>query len=410
MPWDYRRYGSALDPVHKSHLNDITGDWGCPTRFRYAMDARAAAGGPVYDLGKPVRGDSACGTAAHETVARVLTHPDTRDRVLAGPGAVPRNHVALALTEELEREAGGRKIEWYDDDADELIADRVSMVHGLLENLHRHVAEVVLVEPAFLVRLGAHWLSGHIDLLYRPRRNPAALAIADWKTGASRPQPIELDHGWEAGIYSLAVHSGVFLDRAQLLRILGTDGTTTVSCGMHAVTHPSQYIAERECAERVLASAAASVEIKGGSHAVHAQLRTFNRFPTEIYHVHLGDYVPYKRAGKKAIKRPEDLAWYGHRQPTTVKFEAGSLRGPAWLPVRITEHDIPRVEYRVRNVVGMIRMGRFIDQIGDRCAKCPYAGDCLTGGYALRGEARKDAERAMQGTDTSSADDLTVDD
>jgi len=408
MAWNYRQYGSAIDPVHKSHLNDITGDWGCPTRFRYAMDARAAAGGAVYNLDKPVRGDAACGTAAHETIARVLTHPETRDRVLAGPGVVSRDHVARTLNEELKREAGGRRIEWYDDDAGEVITDRVSMVCGLLDDLHRHVAEVVLVEPAFLVKLGAHWLSGHIDLVYRPRRNPAGLALADWKTGASRPLPIELDHGWEAGVYSLAVHSGVFLDRAQLEVIPGGEaGVTTVACGTHTVTHPSRYMAERECAERVLAAAATAAELKGASPGV--PLQSLYRFPGEIYHVHLGDYVPYKRGGKKAIKRPEDLAWYRLAQPATVKFEAGALRGPAWLPVRITEHDIPRVEYRVRNVVGMIRMGRFIDQIGDRCAKCPYAGDCLTGGYALRGDARKDAERALQGTDTSSADDLVID-
>lgn len=409
MAWDYRRFGSATDPVHKSHLNDITGDYGCPTRFRYAMDARA--NGAATRERDVVRGDAACGTAAHETIARVLTHEPTRTRVLAGSGAVTRDHIARAFAEELEREVGGRRVEWYDDDRDEVIDERVAMVLGLLDDVHHYVAEVVLVEPAFIMQLGTHWLSGHIDLLYRPRRNPAALAIVDWKTGARRPQPIQLDHGWEAGVYSAAVRAGSFLDRAQLHAVQTPDSSPphqwVVACGMHSVAHASRYIAERECAERVLAGAAAAVEIKGASHAV--PLQRFDAFPSEIYHAHLADYVPYKRAGKKEIKRPEDLAYYKRRDAGVVKFAAGDRRGPAWLPVRITEHDIPRVAYRLRNIIGMIRMGRFIDQIGDRCVKCPYASDCLTGGYALHGDARRDVERVISDIDASIADELVID-
>src|SRR5262245_1856129 len=407
MAWDFRRYGSASDPIHKSHLNDITGDYGCPTRFRYQMDARAEA--EALDLERPVRGDAACGTAAHETIARALTSDTARPRILAGE-APHRDTVRRAFFQGFERECGGRRVEWYDKDGDTMIDDRVDMIVGLLGNLHRYVAEVVLVEPAFVVKLGAYWMSGHVDLVYRPRRNPDAIAIADWKTGATRPAQVELDHSWEAGIYSVAVHDGWFLDRAQLEACSRVDGVPgwEVRCGSYAAGHPSRYIAERECAELVLSAFARAVD-DSQSCTFEVPLQRLERFPAEIYHVHLADYVPYKRAGKKEVKRPEDLAFYGRTAPGPVKFEAGALRGPAWLSVRLGQHDIPRVEYRVRNVVGMIRMGRFIDQIGDRCTRCPYAGDCLNGGYAVRGDERKALERALTPDDASSADELAID-
>lgn len=434
--WNYRRYGGATDPIHKSHLNDITGDYGCPTRFRYQMDARAAAGGMAYDVSRPVRGDAACGTAAHETIARVLSSDVTRPRVLAGPGAVPSDQIARAFDEELARETSGRRVEWYDRDPFTVRADCVTMICGLLDGLHKYVAEVVLVEPAFIVRLGSYWLSGHIDLVYRPRADPTALAMADWKTGVRRPIPVVIDHSWEAGVYSVACRDGWFL-RREYLRArddLATRGTWTVTCGPHAVTHPSKYIAERECAERVLSSTAVAWEARPrdamalvdhiaatvghvarvvDDTAVAGEVVTldgFGQFPSEIYHVHLQDYLPYKRAGKKEVHRPEDLAWYRRDTAGSVRFKVGDMRGPAWLPVRMTATDVPRVAYRVKNVVGMIRMGRFIDQIGERCNRCPYAGDCLNGGYAVAGDDRRDIERTLSAADVTDAGELAIED
>jgi hypothetical protein len=110
----------------------------------------------------------------------------------------------------------------------------------------------------------------------------------------------------------------------------------------------------------------------------------------------LADFVPYKKAGAKEVKRPEDLKHFGYVQPTKHKYTAGELRGPAWLPVKLSEYDMPRLESRLRNVVGSIRMGRFIDQVGERCKRCSFKGDCLTGGYAPTGDARKSLERTLR--------------
>lgn len=402
MPWDYRRYGSATDPIHKSHLNDLTGDWGCPTRFRFARDEQARQG-PGYDLTRPVRGDAACGTAAHETIARALNNPPVRDRILQGPGALTVGEIRRVFVHELDREIGPRAVEWRDDSRDAMVADRVAMIAGLFDELHEHVGKVLLVEPAFVARVGSYWLQGHIDLVYRPRDNPTGIGIADWKTGATRPDPVELDHGWEAGVYSSALHTGWFLPREALDLTFDDDrGVWVASHGMYSVPHPSKYIAERVCAERVMTHVASVTELDKAVASV-PELCRFDRWPDEIRHVHLADYVPYKRAGKKQIERAEDLAFYNRPHPCKVDYVAGDQRGPAWFRVRLTEHDVPRVEHRLRNIVGMVRMGRFIDQIGDRCKRCPYAKDCLNTGYGARGDEARDIERALKGVDVDSA-------
>jgi hypothetical protein len=122
---------------------------------------------------------------------------------------------------------------------------------------------------------------------------------------------------------------------------------------------------------------------------------TYGEYPAEVWHVHAADFVPYKKAGKKAVKRREDLAWYGYESPQTPHvYAAGEHRGPGWLPVQVTEYDLPRLAHRLRAVIGSIRMGRFIDQVGERCARCPYSRDCLTSGYSPR--ANSDDARAIE--------------
>lgn len=411
LTWNHRTYGSANDPVHKSHLNAITGDFGCPKKFWYDMTARAAAvsGGELEEQ-ESISGKAAAGTAAHETIARALGNLDMRKHLLGG-GRIARDRVHAVFGEEYEREVGGRKVNWYGkDDGNELevLHERVTMVAGVLNDLHTYVAEVLLIEPGFVAKLEDFWLCGHVDLVYRSKRS-SAIAIADWKTGQQKPAQIELDHGWEAGVYSTAVNQGYFFPREQI-RITSTPTSTVATCGPHKVVHPSKYIAERNVLEAALIDFAnrCDGELTQGSSIVETdpyEVRTFGKFPSEVYHVHAADYVPYKKAGKKAIKRPEDIAWLGYAGPVgDHKYTAGDLRGPAWLPVKLAEYDLPRLAARLRNVVGSIRMGRFIDNVGEKCTRCSFASDCLTAGYAPRGDARKDLERALRGVDDDAAE------
>jgi hypothetical protein len=391
MRWNYRRYGTALDPVHKSHLTSLMGDYGCPRQFRYEMDARAS--GVERDAQtRSVSGMAAAGTAAHETIARALSNPLTRSRVLAGK-AIDTYDVNKVFRHELAREIGARDVAWYDDDAEETIRDRVAMITNLLARMHEYVADITLIEPGFIVPLGAYWLSGHVDLIYRPRSNPEAYALADWKTGASKPSDLELDHGWEAGVYSTAVHAGLFLPREALEVRMIEGGSWRATCESDGrvfgqATHPSRYIAERNALEAGLIDMALG-------HS-HSRALAFEAFPAEIYHVHLADYVPYKKAGAKVAKRPEDLKFYGLESSAKVKYAAGQLRGPAWLPVRRTAHDIPRLESRLRSILGMVRMGCFIDQVGEKCRRCAFAGECLTSGYEVRGDEAKQLEAMVR--------------
>lgn len=416
MPWHYRQYGAPLSPIHKSHLNAITGDYGCPAQFRYTMDERADRGESL-DERDTVSGKAAAGTAAHETIARALGKPALVEQLLAGKGGVTREQVAVVFEQEFTREVGQRTVQWYDDKStsergSDLLAERVDMIVGLLADLHKYVAKVELVEAGFVAPLGDYWLSGHIDLVYRPRQAPETIALADWKTGASKPVAIELDHGWEAGVYSTALARGFFLPRERIAVSSEPDGRTTATLGKHSVTHWSRYIAEREALERALVDIAVATAARAPlDDSGDAPPLCFAEFPSRIYHVHLADYVPYKKAGAKAVKRPEDLAHYGYDKPVARhKYVAGDRRGPAWLPVALASYDLPRLETRLRNVVGMIRMGRFIDQVGERCTRCAYAKSCLTSGYAPRGDERKTLERSLRVVPDVDVEQLSIDD
>lgn len=400
MAWDYRKYGTAADPIHKSHLNKLTGDWGCPKSFQYEMDARDAVrrGEAADDEMASVSGAAAAGTAAHETIARALQNPRVVDRLLSGSFGFSLSDVTRVYREEFDREVGGREIAWYNDKPDELTRSRCEMITGLLNRLHTHVAAVELVEAGFVTRLGPYWLCGHVDLVYRPRSNPGAIALADWKTGKMKPGEIELDHGWEAGVYSTAIHQGLFIPR-DAITVDVTAGKPTAECRGCVATHASRYIAERNAMELALGEVAAGVE---RAHTLIG-LRGFNAFPNEIRHVHLADYVPYRKAGKKEAKRPEDLEFYSLMAPAQVQYVAGDLRGPAWLPVRVTAYDVPRLESRLRNVVGMVRLGKFIDQVGEKCRRCPYRDDCLNSGYQVRGDEAKALDATLR--DLGSYDD-----
>jgi len=374
MAWNYRRFGTIDFPIHKSHLNTITGTHGCPKRFQYEMDATHADG--KRDAGDRgiISASLACGSAAHETLARALSNDEVRAAVLAGAGAVTRSRVKATFWDELETELGGRQIEWNGATDD----DYIDMIHGALDVLHKHVAEVVLLEAGFTLELDGLYFAGHTDLLYRPKSAPHTLALADWKTGKTKPDPIELNHGWESGIYSAGMRFGTFLSREHVSFERTPDGQWVGTCMGRSVTRSTHWQAERDALEQALEQLA-----RGETHPGTVR---FDEFPSEIHHIHLRDYIPYKKAGKKAVKRAEDVKHYGLTQPGEVKFVAGEHRGPAWLPVSREETEVPRLKHRLRTVVGTVRMGRFLDLVGERCNRCPFKQQCLNDGYAPQGE------------------------
>jgi hypothetical protein len=410
MPWAHRQYGSLSDPIHKSHLNALVSDYGCPRAFKYTRDA--AADGLADSEASSVNGYTAAGTATHETLARALTSPAVVDRVLAGQG-ISLDAVKRVYWDEWEREIDGRQVRWRDKDRPEgLHDDRVAMAHGVLQNLHRHVASIELIEPGFIVQVGDYWLSGHIDMVFRPRANPRVLAICDWKTGATKPLEIELDHGWEAGVYSAAVHAGLFIPREAVKCSKDERGHTLAACGGSVAHHASKYVAQRTAVEAALidvgATQVAEMAEAAARRTAALDLRAFREFPAEIWHVHLADFVPYQKAGRKQIHRPEDLRFYEREAPGSVGFVSGQQRGPGWLPVQVTEQDVPRLESRLRNVVGMVRMGRFVDIVGEKCRRCPWQAPCLNTGYAPRGDERTQLELQLRSVPAEDAEELSL--
>lgn len=319
----HQTYGSVSDPIHKSHLLTIAGPYACPRRF--ALDRLH----PVTDVDVAhVHELPALGTATHELIAAYLS---TGQRPSADVRAVEldiKRWLAEGLT--------------VDPD---LLRERAQMVIGLFRQFERHVARVIACESGFIAPFGPYWLSGHVDLVYAPTTAPDTIALADWKTGANKPHPLELTHGWEGGTYSAALRHGYFMDRA------GRD----------------RHELEAALIDHAL---------------VHGVTPTFGAFPSAVHHVHLADYVPYARAGSKVVKRVEDLAFHGYATATKHSYRAGDQRGGAWIPVPLREGDLRRFEWRLRQVIGSVRLGRLFDMPGEGCTRCRHQVPCLNDGYA----------------------------
>ncbi len=313
-------YGGVHDPIHKSHLMQLSSKYSCPKRYYYQRTQPEAS--------PRSSGKAALGTATHAVLARALT---TRHSSL---------DIEAQLRAALELESA---IEWYDDDPAKLIAERAAMVRGVLADLDRWVLRVIACESAFIAPFDRYWLAGHIDLVYEPIEAPGTIALADWKTGAEKPSQIELDHGWEAGVYSAGLRHGLFIPEG--------------------ISHESTELA---LIERALS---APIE------------PTYGVFPSHIYQVHLGDYVPYARKGSRWVSRIEDLRRWGYDSPRDHAYIAGQPRGGAWMPIALHEGDLRRLSSRLRSTVGPVRMGAFPDRITEGCSRCPHRSPCLTSGY-----------------------------
>jgi len=309
----HRAYGAIGDPIHKSHLTRITGDFGCPKRFQYEHFKQSDhAERPSYA--------ATFGTATHEAITHELDDLGAARAFLA-------------------REVEGAP----SDDLDEY----AHMVVGAVQSLRARARRIVAYEPGFIARLGAYWLSGHVDVVYEPIEAPGTLAIADWKTGAQKPGAVELAHSWEAGLYSVALQRGLFIPRGDL---------------------------DRESLERVLIDAARVAD----DNEVEA---TYGEYPSAVHYVHLASYVPYARAGKRLVSRPEDMARFGYAEPTTHAYIKGDIRGEAWVQIALRPTDVRRLAARLRPVVGLVRFGLFYDRPGDPCTRCPFTVECLNDGY-----------------------------
>lgn len=390
--WRHQSYGSEEDPIRQSDLSDLAGDYGCAKRFEFRKRAEAEGIAAQFEraAGKTVKG-----TAVHETLKAYLSGAHGV-RVLAGE--VPRPEAVRAVYDrELQKAAttsDGRllPIEWYGDDPEKMAAECVTMVHGVLADMPARASKIVAVEAPFLAQIGKYWLKGTIDVAYRPRAAPETLGLLDWKTGEQRLSQIILDHGYQTGIYAHALHTGVLFPNDE---------------------------------NRAFAPAA---------------------FPSEIFIVHLRDYLPYTKRQSKTIDRPEEVEFFGYPKGTKIQvecpgaaaeedeeapsidelIEASSLgskahgkkkprkkaprrctdplvvrgrRGPGWYAARRHEEDVARLAVSIRNIVSTVRLGRFVEFIGEPCVRCPFKATCLTEGYGPDKEEAREIEQALKGVE-----------
>jgi hypothetical protein len=400
----HQKYGSIEDPVHKSHISSLIGQFACTESFRRDREREL-----IGEERQTCSGKTEMGTAAHACIARALRHPEVRAQLLDGFVPFSKLSMTNVLLEEYQKAIAGRDVIWYGKSSYQDSVDSLTqMLTGLFANLHKHVAGVELVEAGWIAPIGKHWTEGHVDLIYRPRSQPDALAYTDWKTGDTKPHQIELDHGFESGLYSNALQAGLFLPTEVLedWRALAKGdaaASAQVPLDMHDVIALSHVESERAAMHIALRGLARRSE---RGEPLAKGVVTFGRFPEVVRLTHLADYELYQRAGKKKIERPEELEHWGLSGPDEVKYVAGQQKGPAWYRVRRTADDVARLEKRLRTIVGWVRMGLFVDAVGEKCTRCSYRGPCLTSGYELRGDAAKDLDNALKGVDLTGLDGL----
>jgi hypothetical protein len=133
---------------------------------------------------------------------------------------------------------------------------------------------------------------------------------------------------------------------------------------------------------------------------------------------HLPDYVPYEKKGTKKVERSEDVVHWSRvlnrevRPGEKIAYEKGQMRGAAWLEVKRRESDVPRLLHLLRGVVGWVRMGKFVESVGEKCTRCSYKTACLTSGYELDTDAARALNSALRTIDfdTAAVENLNVDD
>jgi len=399
--WDWQKWGGANDLIHQSDLNGIVGKFACLEQFRRKKEERALEGKRTYEN---AGGKLASGNAVHAVLHRILRSEPAVQAMLDPEQTFARSTLQRAFDEEFDRERAGRAVDWYKVNGDKWRDECVSMLEGVIATMRERVGEVVLAESAFVYQIDGIWLTGAVDLIYRAP-NSTALSFCDWKTGAQKPNQIDLDHGWQSGIYAGALAEAFFVPFENVPRVDGRAHRDVVEDVCTAIAVAWQA---------VLDGGGAQLDVDGRTAqdtldalvAAHGA-RRFDEFPERIRYVHLRDFIPYARGGSKFVDRPEEVAWHGLEAPAKVKYEKGETRGPAWYHVVRSESDAPRLRHLLRAVVSWIRFGRFPPAPGEMCTRCKFREPCLLDGYKPVGE---DAKRLAQLTKQIDFDGFDFDD
>lgn len=383
--------------IHQSDLSGLVGQFGCLERFKRRKTDAALGVETRRDMAP---GKMCAGSAVHAVLHRILGNPRAaRELLTNGNAFFSRAQLERAYLEEFNRARGGRVVEWGKEKSERVHEESIDMLSGVLADLPTRAEEIIATEVGFVFHLDGIWMTGACDVIYRPRGS-SRLALADWKTGKTKPHTIELDHGWQSAIYSEAMKRGYFVrwDRVERHAREGESHRVTLErvCARIAAAWESARKLEEEHLsargevvagelfndlDQALAELDRVVEDVGAER--------FDEFPVAIHYVHLRDFLPYQRKTTRMVQGRDDLAWQGLSEPRKVTFEKGDRRGPAWLAVQRSEADAPRLLHLLRAVVAWVRFGRFPAIPGEKCSRCRYREPCLLDGYKPTGDAAK---------------------
>lgn len=384
--WDCTTYGELLRPVHKSDNPELVGPFACPARFQFKCDAEVRGEHRPWMDAK-----AALGTAAHEVLARVLRHRPIFNALGSGPVQWTPGSLEKVLRQEWMRATQDREVRWYHHKPAAEFKRIATMLAGVLADVRNYVLELVLAEAGFIFCLNGIWYAGGIDLVARPTDAPDSLIVVDWKTGAKRAHPLELQHGAEGAIYSAALLHGTFLPEETVKAWRRGKRCPELSWRqMQAVRRAPDQRKAMHAALRAIG------ELLESGAPLPEDAVQFGQFPSAIYQVHLADYVPYTKSGRKTVSRSEEVRFYGLTDPGKVSYQAGEQRGPAWYRTRRKESDVPRMEHVTGRLVSMVRAGYLVEAPGEQCSRCPFASECLNEGYHLRGSEAEAVEALLR--------------
>jgi len=159
--------------------------------------------------------------------------------------------------------------------------------------------------------------------------------LADWKTGATKPNKIVLDHGVQFGFYRYALATVTSYNEGDLRET------------------PSGPVGD----------------------------------PEHVFIAHLRDFVPYKKKTRRQVDGAEAEVLGIPAGLTT--FEAGAQRGPGWYRGIRGPQDEERLKRTIRGIVASVRLRQFLDVPDERCAKCFAQDRCLTAGVEDQNEKRR---------------------
>lgn len=391
MTWDYETWGSSRDPIHKSDLNSLVGKFGCLQQFARKKTELAEGGARTYE---EANGKMCAGNAVHSVLHRLCKSPIAVEVMKHKTETISEHSLTIAYDEEFAKEVGGRAVSWFKTNGEKHRDECLQMIFGVVRDFRNHVDEVILAEAGFVYCVDGVWLTGAIDLLYKPV-GVDGIGMADWKTGAQKPHQIDLDHGWEAAIYGLAVRDAWFVPfdsvtpkKDQPHRLAMEEACIQIAIAVEALEH-SKSIADTRVDMKVDPPSEAAAMIELDRVVCEFNAVRFDEYPERLRLVHLKDYVPYARKSNPMLSRPEELEWAGLAAPAKYPREKGDQRGPGWYRINRTAAQTPRMKHLLNAVVEWIQLGMFPAAPGEMCSRCRFREPCLVDGYKPVGRERR---------------------